>query len=186
MIVIYWTKRVLCYYYVLTYWQRGWWNCCRSSEAASVKYSCFSNFRNPKIGISSNQQNLVNIPPKKWCIILHPKWSYLYMPSSLDSLGFHFGWKGFTQCDYLSIKQREVQTLWLVVQTAEWENQQQKRTAELLTQSCVRASALCTIPWRTMYDFHNSTDTLKFWSETQAINKTFLFFIWFWWNLVKL
>ena len=52
MIGIYWTKRVLCYYYVLTYWQRGWWNCCRSSEAASVKYSCFSNFRNPKIGFS--------------------------------------------------------------------------------------------------------------------------------------
>ena len=29
---------------------------------------------------------------------------------------------------------------------------------------------------RTMYDFHDSTDTLKFWTEKQAINKTFLFF----------
>ena len=38
----------------------------------------------------------------------------------------------------------------------------------------------------TMYDFHNSTDTLKFWTEKWTINKTFLFFIWFWWNLVKL
>ena len=38
----------------------------------------------------------------------------------------------------------------------------------------------------TMYDFHDSTDTLKFWTEIWAINKTFLFFIWFWWNLVKL
>ena len=39
----------------------------------------------------------------------------------------------------------------------------------------------------TLYDFHNSTDNLKFWTEKWAINKTFfLFFIWFWWNLVKL
>ena len=38
----------------------------------------------------------------------------------------------------------------------------------------------------TMYDFHNATDTLKFWTEKRAINKTFLFFIRFWWNLVKL
>ena len=29
----------------------------------------------------------------------------------------------------------------------------------------------------TMYDFHDSTDTLKFWTEKRAINKTFLFFI---------
>ena len=29
----------------------------------------------------------------------------------------------------------------------------------------------------TMYDFHNSTDTLKFGTEKQAINKTFLFFL---------
>ena len=34
----------------------------------------------------------------------------------------------------------------------------------------------------TMYDFHNSTDTLKFWTEKRAINKTFLFFIRFWWK----
>ena len=34
----------------------------------------------------------------------------------------------------------------------------------------------------TVYDFHNSTDTLKFWTEKRAINKTFLYFIWFWWN----
>ena len=27
-----------------------------------------------------------------------------------------------------------------------------------------------------MYDFHNSTDTLKFWTEKQAINKTFFIF----------
>ena len=27
-----------------------------------------------------------------------------------------------------------------------------------------------------MYDFHNSTDTLKFWTEKQAINKTFFSF----------
>ena len=40
--------------------------------------------------------------------------------------------------------------------------------------------------WSTMYDFHDSTDTLKFWTEKRAINKTFLFFIWFWWNLMKL
>ena len=39
---------------------------------------------------------------------------------------------------------------------------------------------------RTMYDFHDSTNALKFWTEKQAINKTFLFFIWFWWKLVKL
>ena len=38
----------------------------------------------------------------------------------------------------------------------------------------------------TMYDFHNSTDTLKFWTGKRAICKTFLFFIRFWWNLVKL
>ena len=38
----------------------------------------------------------------------------------------------------------------------------------------------------TMYDFHNSTDTLKFWTEKRAIDQTFLFSIWFWWNLVKL
>ena len=35
-----------------------------------------------------------------------------------------------------------------------------------------------------MYDVHNSTDTFKFWTEKQAINKTFLFFIRFWWKLV--
>ena len=29
---------------------------------------------------------------------------------------------------------------------------------------------------RTMYDFHNSTDTLKFWTEKRAINKTFFVF----------
>ena len=38
----------------------------------------------------------------------------------------------------------------------------------------------------TMYDFHNSTDTLKFSTDKRAINKTFLFFIRFSWNLVKL
>ena len=27
-----------------------------------------------------------------------------------------------------------------------------------------------------MYDFHNSTDTLKFWTEKQVINKTFFVF----------
>ena len=27
-----------------------------------------------------------------------------------------------------------------------------------------------------MYDFYDSTDTLKFWTEKRAINKTFLFF----------
>ena len=43
-----------------------------------------------------------------------------------------------------------------------------------------------TSPRSTMYDFHNSTDTLKFWTEKRAVNKTFLFFIWFWWKLVKL
>ena len=41
-------------------------------------------------------------------------------------------------------------------------------------------------PHRTLYDFHNSTDTLKFWTEKRAINKTFLLFILFWYNLVKL
>ena len=30
---------------------------------------------------------------------------------------------------------------------------------------------------RTMYDFHDSTDTLKFLTEKQAINKTVLLFI---------
>ena len=38
----------------------------------------------------------------------------------------------------------------------------------------------------TMYDFHNSSDTLKYWTEKWAINKTFLFFIWSWWNMAKL
>ena len=38
----------------------------------------------------------------------------------------------------------------------------------------------------TMYDFHDSTDTLKFWTEKRAINKKQLYFIQFWWNLVKL
>ena len=38
----------------------------------------------------------------------------------------------------------------------------------------------------TMYNFHDSTDTLKFWTEKWSTNKTFLFFIWFLWNLVKL
>ena len=28
----------------------------------------------------------------------------------------------------------------------------------------------------TMYDFHDSTDTLKFWTEKRAINKTFFVF----------
>ena len=37
----------------------------------------------------------------------------------------------------------------------------------------------------TMYNFHDSTDTLKFWTEKRAINRKILFFIWFWWNLVK-
>ena len=37
-----------------------------------------------------------------------------------------------------------------------------------------------------MYDFHDSTDTLEFSTEKQAIDKTFLFLIRFWWNLVKL
>ena len=61
-----------------------------------------------------------------------PKMIILYMPSSLDSLGFHFGWKGFTQCDYLSIKQREVQTAVRKSTT--------KTASELLTQSCARVS----------------------------------------------
>ena len=30
--------------------------------------------------------------------------------------------------------------------------------------------------YRTMFDFHNSTDTLKFWPEKRAINKTFFVF----------
>ena len=31
--------------------------------------------------------------------------------------------------------------------------------------------------WRsTMYDFHDSTDTLKFWTEKRTINKTFFIF----------
>ena len=37
----------------------------------------------------------------------------------------------------------------------------------------------------TMYDFHNSTDTLKIWTEKRAINKTFLFLSDFdetWWS----
>ena len=34
-----------------------------------------------------------------------------------------------------------------------------------------------------MYDFHNSTDTFKFWTEKRAINKTFVFFLP---NLMKL
>ena len=34
--------------------------------------------------------------------------------------------------------------------------------------------------------YRNFTDTLKFWTEKRAINKTFLFFNWFWWNWVKL
>ena len=38
----------------------------------------------------------------------------------------------------------------------------------------------------TMYDFHDSTDTLKFWTEKRAINNKKLFFFRFWWNLVKL
>ena len=37
-----------------------------------------------------------------------------------------------------------------------------------------------------MYDFHDSTDNLKFWTEKRAINKTFLFFICFWWLLATL
>ena len=35
-----------------------------------------------------------------------------------------------------------------------------------------------------MYNFHNYT--LKLWTEKRGINKTFLFFIQFWWNLLKL
>ena len=31
-------------------------------------------------------------------------------------------------------------------------------------------------PQSTMYDFHNSTDTLEFWTEKRAIDKTFLVF----------
>ena len=38
----------------------------------------------------------------------------------------------------------------------------------------------------TMYDFHNSTDNLTFWTEKWAIKKTFLFFIQFWWKKVLL
>ena len=36
----------------------------------------------------------------------------------------------------------------------------------------------------TMYDFHNSTDTLKFWTEKQAINKSFYLYDFgeTWWN----
>ena len=29
----------------------------------------------------------------------------------------------------------------------------------------------------TIYDFHDSTYTLKFWTERQAINKTFVFYL---------
>ena len=103
-----------------TYWQRGWWNCCRSSEAASVKYSCFSNFRNPKIGISSNPQNLVNIPPEKWCMILHPKWLYYIC---------HPPW---THWDSILVERDLLNaTIWALSKEKcrlQWENQQQKRT----------------------------------------------------------
>ena len=41
----------------------------------------------------------------------------------------------------------------------------------------------------TMYDFHDSTDTLKFWTEKRAINKTFFCFSSdfdeTWWNCSK-
>ena len=40
--------------------------------------------------------------------------------------------------------------------------------------------------FRTMYDFHDSTDTLKFWTEKQTINKKYIVFHLIWWNLVKL
>ena len=39
---------------------------------------------------------------------------------------------------------------------------------------------------RTMYNFQNSTDTLKYRTEKRAINKAFLFFIQFRRNMVKL
>ena len=37
----------------------------------------------------------------------------------------------------------------------------------------------------TMYDFHNSTDTLKFWTEKHDINKNLLFFIKIRWKTKK-
>ena len=74
--------------------------------------------------------------------------------------------------------------------TVSWKNKEKcnfigKRHRLLLPESlpkrpCYRHTHL------TMYNFHNSTDTLKFWTEKWAIKKTFLYFIWFWWNLVKL
>ena len=57
------------------------------------------------------------------------------------------------------------------------------------TNKWFNANLICTISRErncTMYDFHNFTDTLKFWTEKWDINKTFLVFIRFWWNLVKL
>ena len=106
MIGIYWTKRVLCYYYVVLIGREGGGTAVEALKLLMSNIHAFQISGTLKLGFLPS--NLVNIPPKKWCTILHPKW--LYMPSSLDSLGFHFGWKGFTQCDYLSIKQREVQT----------------------------------------------------------------------------
>ena len=47
-------------------------------------------------------------------------------------------------------------------------------------------SILTDVVGHSMYDFHDSTDTLKFWTEKWAINKTYLFFICIWWNLSKL
>ena len=47
-------------------------------------------------------------------------------------------------------------------------------------------NTLSSLQHRTMYNFHNSTDTLKFWTEKQAINKTFFCFSFnfdeTWWN----
>ena len=57
----------------------------------------------------------------------------------------------------------------LVLQFTQWAKTRKK----IQFQKCVCSG--CTNS--TMYDFHNSTDTLKFWTEKWAINKTFSFIL---------
>lgn len=64
--------------------------------------------------------NLVNIPPKKWCMILHPKWLYYIC---------HPPW---THWDSILVERDLLNaTIWALSKEKcrlQWENQQQKRT----------------------------------------------------------
>ena len=118
MIGIYWTKRVLCYYYVVLIGREGGGTAVEALKLLQSSIHAFQISGTLKLGFLPS--NLVNIPPKKWCMILHPKW--LYMP-------FHPPW---THWDSILVERDLLNaTIWALSKEKcrlQWENQQQKRT----------------------------------------------------------